>query len=57
MLFVQAFDQKSDSFLPCPICLLQQLRQTLDAGGAMPLPDGLLINGMQSASFVGDLGT
>ncbi|TVU40535.1 hypothetical protein EJB05_14002 [Eragrostis curvula] len=34
----------------------KQLRQTLDAGGALPLPDGLLINGMQSANFVGDLG-
>ncbi|GJN24309.1 hypothetical protein PR202_gb12044 [Eleusine coracana subsp. coracana] len=34
----------------------KQLRQTLDAGGALPLPDGLLINGMQSATFVGDLG-
>ncbi|XP_062190743.1 L-ascorbate oxidase homolog [Phragmites australis] len=34
----------------------KQLRQTLDAGGAVLSPDGLLINGMQSATFVGDQG-
>ncbi|TKW30167.1 hypothetical protein SEVIR_2G017100v4 [Setaria viridis] len=35
----------------------KQLRQALDAGAAaLPPPDGLLINGAQSATFVGDLG-
>ncbi|KAG8081325.1 hypothetical protein GUJ93_ZPchr0007g5448 [Zizania palustris] len=34
----------------------KQLRQTLDAGGALPIPDALLINGMPSATFVADQG-
>ncbi|KAL5199160.1 hypothetical protein ABZP36_002672 [Zizania latifolia] len=34
----------------------KQLRQTLDAGGALPTPDALLVNGMPSATFVADQG-
>ncbi|KAL9229746.1 hypothetical protein vseg_005180 [Gypsophila vaccaria] len=34
----------------------QSLRQTLDAGGAFPFPDGLLINGQTGSSFSADQG-
>ncbi|VAH31095.1 unnamed protein product [Triticum turgidum subsp. durum] len=34
-----------------------QLRQTLDSGAPLPFPDALLINGMPSATLVGDQGT
>ncbi|KAM3366533.1 hypothetical protein ACQJBY_015752 [Aegilops geniculata] len=33
-----------------------QLRQTLDSGAPLPFPDALLINGMPSATLVGDQG-
>lgn len=37
---------------------MQAIRQSLDAGRALPLPDGILINGLpQGSVFTGDQGT
>lgn len=34
----------------------QSLQESLDSGGSLPLPDGVLINGQTHSTFTGDQG-